>query len=353
MPQNFSKFLKISQNVSKCPWGVYHYDIFLFWIMVSYFFLNFQLLVQNMFAKVCLTEVRFQLVCLNVVVKCRAQRRKHTHVIVRDIKDSKHVKTQHYIKSGSVKSGHVKHVKLLIGALYCFHVRSMSWSKKPVVFCVSLFPCATVLPASLALKQTMFGSVTVKVKDLHFRSTSSLDFPPCCHVGESCCEEGSCCSAASAHDDDASAAHVSTAHVSACHAASHGSQSSRCCYWGRLWWRCGSRGWCIIKVRSFSTTRTKLWQMEKRGNSQLRHIHFQATPCSTEWGLRRVEWEPGWFSDMWVVKSRVAHFDLAPYTASTFNFNCCFPCLGFGFVLVFFGSSHEFCVIWKYYYFTR
>ena len=215
--------------------------------------------------------------------------------------------------------------------------------KKPVVFCVNLFPCETVLPASLALKQTMFGSVTVKVKDLHFRPTSSLDFPRCCHVGESCCEEGSCCSAASAHDDDASAAHVSTAHVSACHAASHGSRSSRCCYWGRLWWRCGSRGWCIIKVRSFSATRTKLWQREKCRNSQVRHIHFQATPCSTEWGLRRVEWEPGWFSDMWVVKSRVAHFDLAPYTASTFNFNCCFPCLGFGFVLVFFGSSHEFC----------
>lgn len=259
----------------------------------------------------------------------------NTHVIVRDIKDSKHVKTQHYIKSGSVKSGHVKHVKLLIGASYCFHFRSMSWSKKPVVFCVSLFPCATVLPASLALKQTTFGSVTVKVKDLHFRPTASLDFPPCCHVGESCCD----CSAASAHDDDAS-----TARVSACHAASHGSRSSRCCYWGRLWWQCGSRGWCIIKVRSFSTTRTKLWQREKCGNSQVRHIHFQATPCSTEWGLRRVEWEPGWFSDMWVVKSRVAHFDLAPYTASTFNFNCCFPCLGFGFVLVFF--DHRVNFVW-------
>lgn len=190
----------------------------------------------------------------------------------------------------------------------------------------------------------MFGSVTVKVKDLHFRPTSSLDFPPCCHVGESCCEEGSCCSAASAHDDDAS-----TARVSACHAASHGSRSSRCCYWGRLWWRCGSRGWCIIKVRSFSTTRTKLWQMKFPGPSHT----FSSYPV-LDWVRPAKSWMRTWMVQ-WHVSCQIKGCSF--WFGSLHGFDLQLQLLlsvpRFWLCTCFFWSSREFCVIWKYYYFTR
>ena len=68
LPQNASKFLQMSMMHHSFPttyWFVLYHVVF--FATSSHF-------VHNMFAKVCFTEVRFQRICMNTAVNCRAQK---------------------------------------------------------------------------------------------------------------------------------------------------------------------------------------------------------------------------------------------------------------------------------------
>ena len=164
MPQNASKFLKISQNIHDASFIPNKLLICL--VSCCFFFATSSHFVHNMFAKVCFTEVKFQRIA--GTLSSSAGPKGNVHLISipywkwnilfkfydrTNVINVKHVKTQLYTSSQAVSS-QVMSKTCVIGAIYCFHVIHDSKSQTCGVYVSSWCNCATSITCFYTLAQS-------------------------------------------------------------------------------------------------------------------------------------------------------------------------------------------------------